>query len=73
MFSPQFDFRFAELRYIFDPINSWNPLPVDSSTQSSLYQTDIQFQKLADFILIADQIQALVSENIILHAGSQTF
>ena len=61
MFSPQFDFRFCEMRYEFSPFNSWNPLPVDPQSNSSLYQTNIQFQKLSDFILIADQIRALVS------------
>lgn len=59
MFSPQFDFRFCEMRYEFSPFNSWNPLPVDPQSNSSLYQTNIQFQKLSDFILIADQIRAL--------------
>ena len=64
MFSPQFDFRFCELRYEYEPIDSWNPIPVEDGInkhQSSLYQTEFLFQKLTDFILIADQIQALVS------------
>jgi hypothetical protein len=61
MFSPCFDFRFCELRYDFEPTNSWNPLPVDLQSQSSLYQTKHQFQKLSDFLLVTDQIQALVS------------
>ena len=66
MFSPQFDFRFCELRYEYEPLDSWNPLPVEdgfNKHHSSLYQTEFLFQKLTDFILIADQIQALVSCN----------
>ena len=60
MYSPSFDFRFCELEYEFEPINSWNPLPCDTQSQSSLYQTKHQFQKLSDFLLVTDQIHAMV-------------
>ena len=67
LYSPCFDFRFCELSYEFEPINSWNPLPVESHSQSSLYQNKHQFQKLSDFLLVCDQIHAMVSFFLILY------
>jgi len=61
MYSPCFDFRFCELRYEFEPCNSWNPLPFDKQRQMSLHQDKHQFQKISDFLLVADQIKALVT------------
>lgn len=61
MYSPCFDFRFCELRYEFEPCNSWNPLPVDKQRQMSLHQDKFQFQKISDFLLVADQIRAMVT------------